>query len=69
MSSFNYRSYSICKVRYECALSCRDCKYYQSKDCENMIASLQEEAERMEANYERLRQNNLKQFPHLSGKA
>jgi hypothetical protein len=34
-----------------------------------MISALQEEAERMEANYERLRQDNIKRFPRISGKA
>ena len=60
--------YSICRVRCENELKCRGCIYYQSCECEDMISSLQEEAERMEANYERLRQDNIKRFPRLSGK-
>lgn len=67
--SYIYRTLSICKVRRENEISCRGCIYYQSPECEDMISSLQEEAERMEANYERLRQDNFKRFPRISGKA
>lgn len=61
--------YSICRVRRENEISCRGCIYYQSYKCEDMISTLQEEAERMDEAYERLRQDNLKRFPNLSGKA
>ena len=60
--------HSICRVRRENEISCKGCIYYQSCECEDMISTLQEEAERMEANYERLRQDNLKRFPNLSRK-
>lgn len=66
MSSFNYRAFSICKVRYECDLFCRGCKYQNTNDCKNMINALQEEAERFNA---RSRQNNIKRIPDISGKA
>ena len=67
--SYIYRIISICRVRRESELTCRGCIYYQSCECEDMISTLQEEAERMEANYERLRQDNFKRFPRISGKA
>ena len=67
--SYIYRALSICKVRRENELSCRGCIHYQTSECEDMISALQEEAERMEANYERLRQDNIKRFPRISGKA
>lgn len=60
--------YSICRVRRENEISCKGCIYYRTCECEDMIFSLQEEAERMDANYERLRQDNLIRFPNLSGK-
>ena len=43
----NYRSsiYSICKVRRECGLPCRDCMYY-GKDCDEYKRHLQKLAER-----------------------
>jgi len=67
--SYIYRALSICKVRRECELSCSGCIYHQSCECEDMISALQEEAERMDEAYERLRQDNLKRFPRISGKA
>ena len=67
--SYIYRIISICRVRRENELSCRGCIHYQTCECEDMILALQEEAERMEANYERLRQDNFKRFPRISGKA
>ena len=66
--SYIYRTQSICKVRRESELSCRGCIYYQSCECEDMISTLQEEAERMDEAYERLRQDNIKRFPNLSRK-
>lgn len=66
--SYIYRIISICRVRRENEISCRGCIYYQSCECEDMISTLQEEAERMDENYERLRQDNLKRFPNLSRK-
>ena len=66
--SYIYRIISICRVRRENEISCKGCIYYQTCECEDMISTLQEEAERMDANYERLRQDNLKRFPNLSRK-
>ena len=60
--------HSICRVRRENEISCKGCIYYQTCECEDMKSSLQEEAERMDINYERLRQDNIKRFPNLSRK-
>ena len=66
--SYIYRTLSICKVRRENEISCKGCIYYQTCECEDMISTLQEEAERMDEAYERLRKDNLKRFPNLSRK-
>ena len=66
--SYIYRTLSVCNVRRENELSCRGCIYYQMRECEIMISALQKEAEGMDANYERLRQNNIKRVPRISGK-
>lgn len=66
--SYIYRTLSVCNVRRENELSCRGCIYYQTHECASMISSLQKEAEGMNANYERFRQNNIKRLPRISGK-
>jgi len=66
--SYIYRTLSVCRVRHENELSCRGCIYYRSRECELMISALQKEAEGMNANYERLRQDNIKRVSRISGK-
>lgn len=40
-----YRVLNICEVRYITELSCRNCKYYKTNECRNLISVMQEHAE------------------------